>query len=35
MWQNHALYKPAEVCDVTMLTRFYSLRRTQQDWVYQ
>lgn len=34
MWQNHALYKPAEVCDVTMLTRFYSPGRTQWDRVY-
>lgn len=35
MWQNLALYKPAEVCDVTVLTRFYSPGRMRQDWVYQ
>lgn len=35
MWQNHALCKPAKMCDVTVLTRFYSLGRMQWDWVYQ
>lgn len=35
MWKNHALYKPAEVCDVTVLTLFYGPGRTRQDWVYQ
>lgn len=34
MRQNHALCKQAEVCDVTMLTRFYSPGRTKREWVY-
>ena len=35
MWQNHAFYKEVEVCDASMLTRFYSPGRTQGAWVYQ